>query len=88
MTRPRQETSPCLPSRFAAVILAFAPLFFQRSWRHAEVLLTGAILAPGKRTVTSLLHIVGLAHERRFVNGVVRSPPFLGYTRRTETAGP
>ncbi len=59
---------PCLPSRFAAVILAFAPLFFQRSWRHAEVLLTGAILAPGKRTVTSLLRIMGFAHERRFVN--------------------
>ena len=59
---------PCLPSRFAAVILAFAPLFFQRSWRHAEVLLTGAILAPGKRTVTSLLRIMGLTHERRFVN--------------------
>jgi len=48
--------------------LAFAPLFFQRSWRHAEVLLTGAILAPGKRTVTSLLRIMGLACERRFVN--------------------
>ncbi len=59
---------PCLPSRFAAIILAFAPLFFQRSWQHAEVLLTGAILAPGKRTVTSLLRIMGLAHERRFVN--------------------
>ncbi|MFC7554367.1 transposase [Pseudoroseomonas wenyumeiae] len=57
-----------LPSRFAAVILSFAPLFFQRSWRHAEVLLIGAILAPGKRTVTSLLQISGLAQERRFVN--------------------
>ena len=30
-------------SRSAAVILTFAPLFLQRSWRHAEVLLTGAI---------------------------------------------
>ena len=58
----------CLPSRFAAVILNFAPLFFQRSWHHAEVLLLGAILAPGKRTVTSLLRIAGLAQERRFVN--------------------
>ena len=57
-----------LPSRFATVILSFAPLFFQRSWRHAEVLLLGAILAPGKRTVTSLLQISGLAQERRFVN--------------------
>jgi len=32
------------------------------------VLLTGAILAPGKRTVASLLRIMGLARERRFVN--------------------
>ncbi len=57
-----------LPPRFAAAILSFAPLFFQRSWRHAEVLLLGAILAPGKRTVTSLLRISGLGRERRFVN--------------------
>ena len=57
-----------LPPRFAAMILSFAPLFFQRSWHHAEVLLIGAIVAPGKRTVTSLLRISGLARERRFVN--------------------
>ncbi len=59
---------PCLPTRFAAVILNFAPLFRQRSWQHAEMLLIGAILAPGKRTVASLLRICGLAHERCFVN--------------------
>lgn len=57
-----------LPARFAAVILCFMPLFFQRSWRHAEVLLLGAILVPGRRTVTSILRISGLARERRFVN--------------------
>ncbi len=34
-----------LPSRFAAVTLSFAPVFLQqRTWRHAEVLLLGAIL--------------------------------------------
>ena len=59
---------PRLPARFAAVILCFAPLFRQRSWRHAEVLLIGAILAPGRRTVTSILRITGLGRERRFVN--------------------
>ena len=59
---------PGLPSRFAAVILTFAPLFLQRSWRHAEVPLMGTILAPGQRTVTSILHVSGLALERRFVN--------------------
>jgi DDE superfamily endonuclease len=58
-----------LPSRFAVVILAFAPVFRQqRTWRHAARLLIGAILAPGKRTVTGLLRIVGLSRERRFVN--------------------
>src|SRR5215212_4623306 len=57
-----------LPARFAAVILCFAPLLRQRSWRHAEVLLIGAILAPGQRTVTSILRITGLCRERRFVN--------------------
>ncbi len=36
--------------------------------RHAQVLWLGAILAPGKRTVTSCLRIVGLAGEHRFVN--------------------
>src|SRR4051812_39780084 len=57
-----------LPARFAAIIVAFAPLFRHRTWRHAEVLLVGAILAPGKRTVTSLLRITGLSRERLFVN--------------------
>src|SRR4051794_32173551 len=59
-----------LPARFADIILAFALVFRQRrSWRHAELLLIGAILAPGsRRTVTSLLRIVGLSRERRFTN--------------------
>jgi hypothetical protein len=57
-----------LPARFAAVILCFAPLFRQHTWRHAQVLLLGAILAPGQRTVTSILRIGGLCRERRFVN--------------------
>src|SRR5919107_1772314 len=59
---------PRLPARFAAVILCFAALFQQRSWRHAEVLLIGAILAPGRRTVSSILRITGRSRERRFVN--------------------
>jgi hypothetical protein len=57
-----------LPARFAAVILCFAPRFRQHTWRHAEVLLLGAILVPGQRTVTSILRISGLCRERRFVN--------------------
>jgi hypothetical protein len=57
-----------LPPRFATIILSFAPRFFQRTWRHAEGLVLGAVLAPGTRTVASLLRITGLAQERHFVN--------------------
>ncbi len=59
---------PDLPARFAGVIIAFAPLFVHRSWRHAQTLLIGAILAPGRRTVASLLRIMGRSHKRDFVN--------------------
>src|SRR3954471_10917963 len=56
-----------LPARFAAVILTFASMFRQhRTWRHAELLLIAGILAPGRRTITSLLRIAGLSRERRF----------------------
>src|SRR3712207_987909 len=57
-----------LPSRFVAVILCFEPLFRERSWRRAEVLLIGAILAPGQRTATGILRVAGLRRERRFTN--------------------
>src|SRR5215210_5883906 len=57
-----------LPARFAAVILCFAPLFRQLTWQHAQVLLIGAILVPGQRTVTNILRMSGLCWERRFVN--------------------
>jgi hypothetical protein len=57
-----------LPPLFVALFRPFAPLFSDRVWRHAQVLLLGAILAPGRRTVTSCLRIVGLGGESRFVN--------------------
>jgi hypothetical protein len=59
---------PDLPARFAGLILAFAPRFVHRSWRHAQLLLIGAILTPGRRMVASVLRIMGRAQDRRFVN--------------------
>jgi DDE superfamily endonuclease len=53
---------------FVSLWSTFAPLFSDRVGRQAPVLLWGAILAPGKRTVTSCLRIVGLGGEHRFVN--------------------
>jgi DDE superfamily endonuclease len=44
----------------------FAPLFSRRVWRHAVVLLAGARLAPGRRTVAAALRAAGLARGRRF----------------------
>jgi hypothetical protein len=57
-----------LPPLFASVFDAFAPLFSDRVWQQAQMLLLGAMLAPGQRTVTSCLRILGLSQERRFVN--------------------
>ena len=57
-----------MPARFAALIITFAPLFVQRSWLHAQVLLVGAILAPGRRTVASVLQITGHTHDPHFTN--------------------
>jgi hypothetical protein len=59
---------PTLPAELAFVILAFRPLFSQRVWSCAHVLLIGAILAPGKRTVTSALRVMGLSDENHFQN--------------------
>jgi hypothetical protein len=57
-----------LPARFASVILPFAAMFVQqRTWRHAQLLLLGALLTPGQRTVCAILRMVGLRWERHFV---------------------
>jgi hypothetical protein len=55
-----------LPTMMIRVLAPFAPLFSKRVWEHAQVLLAGAILAPGKRTVSSALHAMGLSQEKRF----------------------
>jgi hypothetical protein len=59
---------PPLPEAIILVLAPFAPLFSHRVWLHAQVLLVGAMLAPGPRTVTAALRVMGLALERRFTN--------------------
>jgi hypothetical protein len=59
---------PPLPEVIIQVLAAFAPLFSERVWGHAQVLLLGAILTPGPRTVTATLRVMGLAMERHFTN--------------------
>ena len=55
-----------LPSTMIRVLTPFAPLFSRRVFRHVQVLVAGAILAPGKRTVASALRAMGLEGERQF----------------------
>jgi hypothetical protein len=55
-----------LPTAMIAVLAPFAPLFSKRVWQHAQVLLMGAILAPGPRTVGSALRAMGLDQQKRF----------------------
>jgi DDE superfamily endonuclease len=59
---------PPLPEAIILVLAPFAPLFSHRVWLHAQVLLLGAMLVPGARTVTAALRVMGLARERRFTN--------------------
>jgi hypothetical protein len=47
-------------------LAAFAPVFSKRVWQHALVLVTGAILAPGQRMVSSVLRVTGLSQLPSF----------------------
>jgi hypothetical protein len=57
---------PPLPEAIILVLASFAPLFSHRVWPHAQLLLVGALLASGARTVTAALRVMGLSGERHF----------------------
>ena len=55
---------PTLPDEYSTLFAQLRPFFSKRVWKLAMVLLVGAILAPGRRTVTAM----GLSQERHFQN--------------------
>jgi hypothetical protein len=57
-----------LPDEYNTLFAHFRPLFSKRVWPLALLLGIGAILAPGKRTVASVLRIMGLSQEKHFQN--------------------
>jgi hypothetical protein len=57
-----------LPAQIITLLAKFEPIFDKRVWKHATILLIGAILTPGKRTVTAALRIMGLSDEKHFIN--------------------
>src|SRR6266508_2270085 len=57
-----------LPSALIHVLRHFELAFSERVWEWAKLLLIGAILATGTRTVASVLRVIGLSQERQFQN--------------------
>jgi hypothetical protein len=57
-----------LPKEIIPWVVTFAALFTKPVWESALVLLVGAIVAPGKRTVSAILRVMGLEHEPHFQN--------------------
>ena len=55
-----------LPKAIINLLLPFEVIFHPATFRKAQLMLIGAILAPGKRTVTSVLRVMGLGHQANF----------------------
>jgi hypothetical protein len=56
------------PDLLAHWMAPFAASFTRPTWRNLLVLLAGAVLAPGRRTVTAALSVMGLRHRLTFTN--------------------
>jgi hypothetical protein len=55
-----------LPAKMLHLLEPFAPLFSRHVWPYVQILLAGAILAPGKRTVSAALRVMGLGQTEQF----------------------
>src|SRR4051794_1345256 len=78
MSRPRattQRKACAMPTSVPAVLAAwlqpFVSAFTPAVWRHVLILVAGVVLAPGRRTVTGALRVMGLDQEA----GVARLHP-------------
>jgi DDE superfamily endonuclease len=69
MTPERTESIPAaaaVPAILVSWLAVFRPCFTAPVWNHILVLVAGAVLAPGKRTVTQALRVMGLADRPGF----------------------
>ena len=57
-----------LPQEMKNVILPFVALFSETVWDYAQILLMGTLLAPGKRTVSAALTVMGLKDDPQYQN--------------------
>src|SRR5712692_7246581 len=57
-----------LPKGIIHLLRQFEEVFSERVWEWAKILVVGAILAPGERTVASILRVMGLQNDQQFQN--------------------
>ena len=55
-----------LPDAIVAVLMPFATLFSKPTWNKAQLLLVGAILTTGQRTVAQALRVMGRSHHHDY----------------------
>jgi hypothetical protein len=56
-----------LPDWIMPLLLEFAPVMRRTTtWNKVEILVVGAILTSGKRTVSAVLRVMGLSQERNY----------------------
>ena len=60
------HASDPLPPRFVSLLAGFLNLFTRPTWPNVLVLLAGVVLAPGRRTVTTALRILGRDRDPHF----------------------
>jgi hypothetical protein len=57
-----------MPCALMNIVIAFAELFSKPVFAHAKVLLSGALLAVQRRTVTEALRVMGVGTDQHFQN--------------------
>src|SRR5262245_47697785 len=60
--------SRCNTKSIIQVLRQLEPVFSERVWEWAKVLLVGAILTPGRRTVSAAQRVMGLSAEAQYQN--------------------
>lgn len=63
---PSSATAAIVPPVLVSLMAAFRGFFTAPVWDHVLVLVMGAILTPGKRTVSAVLRIMGLSQVADF----------------------
>ncbi len=65
---PVERTGDTAQTRLGSWMEPFSAAFTAPTWQHVLVLIVGAILSPGRRTVAAALRVTGFDQDPRFTN--------------------